>query len=244
MVQSPDLAEVIESMYHAFEAYRLKPDTKPCPCCHSSEDDQRLRSKLLRKLGPKDLYGYATDALYTWGDESDFKHFMPRIFELLAQDSRDFVDPQSVFGRLLYVSSGSRSWRTWPIPEQTAICDYSRAVWDAVLASDPDKLSYGAYDWLCSFAQAESDLSNYLDRWLTASSISAHRNLARMIVWEGVPNTTHPGSGYWAQREQQWQQLVDWVRRPEVKDKLASAVEKWNESPFGNELFDAAVLLP
>jgi len=65
-----------------------------------------------------------------------------------------------------------------------------------------------------------------------------------MIVWDGVPNSTHPGGGYWSQRKEQWQQLVDWLRRVDVKDKLTSAIEKWSDSPFGNELFDAAVLLP
>jgi len=179
MVQAPELVEAIENMYRVFESYRVSADTQPCPCCHSSEDDQRLRSKVLRKLGPKDLYSYATDALYTWGDERDFKHFMPRIFELLIQDSAEFVDPQSVFSKLLYVSPSSSSWRTWPIQEQTAISDYSRAVWDAVLASDPDDLSNGVYDWLCTFAQAEGDLSHYLDRWLKAPQ------LTRIAIWLG-----------------------------------------------------------
>ncbi|MBZ5616098.1 MAG: hypothetical protein LAO23_18995 [Acidobacteriia bacterium] len=96
----------------------------------------------------------------------------------------------------------------------------------------------------CSFAQAENDLSPYLDQWLAASSFNAHRNLAQMIVLDSVPNATGPGGGYWADRREQWQQIVDWLRRPEVKQKLASGLEKWSNSPFGGELLEAAVLLP
>ena len=244
MLQTPALGEAIENLYRVFEEYRLRANTNPCSCCHSSEDDQRLRSKLLRKLGPKDLYSYTTDALYTWGDESDFKHFMPRIFELLTQDTSGFVDPECVFSKLIYESDGSTSWQTWPTEERAAISTYSRAVWSAALDSDPEELTDSASDWLCAFAQAENDLSFYLDRWLAAPSANAHRHLARMIVWEGVPNTTKPGGGYWEPHREQWQQLVDWLRKPEVKQKLASGLEKWNDEPFGNELLDAAVLLP
>jgi hypothetical protein len=247
MMQTSDLREAIENLYRVFERYRLNLHTEPCPCCHSPEDDQRLRSKLLRKLGPKDLSTYSMDALYTWGSESDFKHFLPRIFELLTlvgPAEYSFVDPESVFGKLTYASCGSTSWRTWPTAEQGAISNYAMAVWNAVLDSDPDELTDSPYDWLCAFAQAEDNLSSYLSQWLAASSVNAHRNLARMIVWDGVPNATRPGGGYWADRREQWQQLVDWLRRPDVRQKLASGVEKWSDSPFGNELFDAAALLP
>jgi hypothetical protein len=152
MEQTSELSEAIENLYRVFAGYGLNPDTQPCPCCHSSEDDQRLRSKLLRKLGPKDLYSYTSDALYTWGSESDLKHFLPRIFELLTQDSPDFVDPECVFGKLTCASGGSTSWHTWPAAEQAAISDYSRAVWNAVLDSDPDELADYPSEWLCAFA--------------------------------------------------------------------------------------------
>lgn len=246
-MRTSELHEAIEGLYRVFESYRLDADTEACPCCHSPKDNQRLRSKLLRELGPKDLFSYTMDALYTWGSESDFKHFLPRIFELLTlvgASQSSFVDPESVFGKLTYESCGSTSWRTWPTAEQEAISNYSIAVWNAVLDSDPNGLTDRPYDWLCAFAQAEGDLSPYLDQWLAASSVNAHRNLARMIVWDGVPNATRPNGGYCAGRREQWQQLVDWLRRPEVRQKLESSLEQWSDSPFGNELFDAAVLLP
>ena len=54
--------------------------------------------------------------------------------------------------------------------------------------------------------QAEHDISPYLDCWLAASSVNAHRNLTLMIFREGVPNLLKPDSGYWGQRREQWQQ--------------------------------------
>jgi hypothetical protein len=247
MQQTPELKNAVDNLYHVFEGYRLGPSTQACSCCHSPENDQRLRSKLLRKLGPEDLLEYSMDALYTWGGVSEFKHFLPRILELLTlvdTSKTSFVDPESVFGKLTYESSEATPWRTWPTAEQAAISQYARAVWSAILESDPQELTDSVYDWLGAFAQAEGELSPYLDKWLLASSFNAHRNLARMIIWDGVPNATRPSGGYWATRKEQWQQLVDWLRRPEVKQKLASGLEKWSDSPSANELLDAAVLLP
>jgi hypothetical protein len=43
---------------------------------------------------------------------------------------------------------------------------------------------------------------------------------------------------------QQWEQLNDWLRLPEVHQKLTSAIERWSDSPFVSELIEAAVLLP
>ena len=79
--------------------------------------------------------------------------------------------------------------------------------------------------------QAEHDLTPYLDHWLNASLVNAQRNLALMITHEGLPNAKSPSGGYWAGHRQQWQELNNWLRLPEVRQKLASAVERWNDSP-------------
>src|ERR1051325_139781 len=82
-----------------------------------------------------------------------------------------------------------------------------------------------------------------LIRWLKADSVNAHRNLALMVTQEGLPRTKHPG-GYWTDHHEQWTQLNDWLRRPEVRQKLRDAFEQWADSPFADELMDAAVFLP
>ena len=247
MQQTPELQTAIEELYRVFEGYRLSANTDPCPCCHSPEEDRRLRSKPLRNLSSEDLWQYTTDALYTWGGENEFKHFLPRILELLTlvgEPSSVFVDPECVLGKLTYSSQGKTSWHRWPTLEQAAISRYLHAVWPMVLDTHPDDLSEYPYEWLCAFAFAEGDLSWYLEYWLTAASVNAHRNLARMVVFDGLPNATRPTDGYWADCKEQWQQLVDWLVRPEVREKLAAATERWGQLPFAKELYDAVVLLP
>ena len=246
MLLTDKLRDTIEDLYKSFASYHLRSNSGACPDCHSDFDEQRLHTKPLRKLTQEDLWLYAMDALYTWGDENDFKHFLPRIFELLALSHEGpigFVDPAQVFTKLLYESHCSSSWRYWPSPEQEAIKDYFRAVWDAAINSESEDLRFSsAHDWICGIAQAEDDLSPYLGHWLLAPSLNAHRNLAALVRRD--LSYTKRSTGYWAGHEQQWEQVVAWLRRPDVREKLASAVEKWGDSPFGGELLDAAVMLP
>ena len=188
MLQTPELTAAIENSYRTFAVYPLRTDTGPCSCCHSRKTITAFARNLLRMLGPKDLRTYAYDALYTWGDEVDFRHFLPRIMELLAQANGDgpaFVDPESVFHKLSYQSSCSSGWRTWPPEEQRAIADYTLALWGALLDSEPTELSDSAFSWLCAFAQAADDLSPYLQQWMAASSANAHRNLATRSCGKG-----------------------------------------------------------
>jgi hypothetical protein len=248
MLQTPELADAIENLYRVFQHYELRSNTDACTCHHTPEDEQRLHGKPLSKLSCDDLRDYAMDAVYTWGTGDDFKHFIPRLFELLAQASGpgdNFVDAASVFAKLTYDSWCSCSWRTWPESEQRALSNYFLAVWDAALDSDPEDLSFnGAYGWLAAIAQAEHDLTRYFDRWLGAPSVNAHQNLALMITQEGLPRTKNMDGGYWAKHREQWEQLNDWLRRPEVRQKLADAFERWVDSPFAGQLMDAAILLP
>src|SRR5580765_3157892 len=124
MQQTPRLGHAIENLYAVFQRYELRAHTDACACnaCHhTTEDEQRLHRTPLSNLSCSDLRDYAMDAIYTWGTGDDFKHFIPRLFELLTQASgHDFADAAAVFTKLNYESWCSSSWRTWPEPEQKA----------------------------------------------------------------------------------------------------------------------------
>jgi len=94
MQETSELRTVIESLYEIFATYPLRADTNACACCHSAYDEQRLHTKPFRKLNADDWRQYAGDALFVWCEVDDFKHFLPRIFELEVAHGDSFVDPQ------------------------------------------------------------------------------------------------------------------------------------------------------
>src|SRR5215472_3730060 len=105
---------------------------RPCPCCHDRDDD-RLHNTSLRQLGVDHLKPYAMSAIWTWGDTNDFRHFLPRVFELLifAKDYT-FTDREIVLSKLYH-----GEWRNWPAEEQKAVQEFLVELWRIVQETPP-----------------------------------------------------------------------------------------------------------
>jgi hypothetical protein len=238
-----ELSAAIEGLYQAFASYPLPEHMPGCPCCHSVDADRPLHSRPLRKLTEEDLDDYARSALLTWGDLDQFRHFLPRIFELaVIGDELSFVDRPIVFEKLSYAE-----WRYWPEAEQKAVKDFLMAVWRAVIEDPPEEIvprkryypCNTAEEWLCALAHA-GDLSPYLDEWLRASSAAAMWNLATIITRTGMLLAQPQGmSAFWNGHMDQAEQVSIWLRSEPVRKKLESAIDTFASEPFAEELMAA-----
>jgi hypothetical protein len=223
----PDLQMAIEELYLVFEPYVLPQFTNPCPCCHKEPDEALLRSQPLRKLEPRELSKYVFDALLTWGDSALFRHFLPRIYELMVRPYGPNslpIDPEIVLSKLRH-----GRWREWPVQEQHAMERFLRALWHERLG---DIVGEGYdYDgesetWLCAIAQAEDVLAPYLSQWLMDTRQTAAEALVAFIL-----RTTIAGSdgmardAFWNGRDAQYTELRRWVVSPEVKMMLQYAAD-------------------
>ena len=157
------LQAAIENLYVEFSSYKLRVPIDGCSCCVSDEDQKRLVSKPLRQLEKDDLSRYASCAMTTWGDEYDYKHFLPRILELLAADEGFSVGAQLLSFNLPYAE-----WQTWPESEKTAVINYLLAVWDYVL--EGGNTSDVADGWIDAIAEVVDDLKPFLLAWEQNSS--------------------------------------------------------------------------
>lgn len=111
-----ELLAAVERLYSTFNRYPPRMTVDGCPHCVSSADNDCIHAAPLRQLTETQLERYAFKAITTWGTVDDFRHFLPRIFELLATAPHDWVDPEVVFGKLPYCD-----FRSWPIAEQQVI---------------------------------------------------------------------------------------------------------------------------
>lgn len=118
-----ELKIAIENLYITFSTYPFNSTMDGCPCCVSDTDKNKIHLKQLQDLNEDDLSHYAFKAITTWGDTNDFKHYLPRIFELLA--TTDFiVDIFIVLGKLEY-----GKWNDWPEAEKASIKQFLLAWW-------------------------------------------------------------------------------------------------------------------
>lgn len=112
-----------ENLYKTFSKYPFKSTIEGCPCCVSDSDKSTLHSKQLRDLDDEDLSRYAFKAMTTWGDVSDYKHYLPRIFELTAQ-RKSIVDTFVILGKLDYAN-----WKQWETEEQDSVNEFLKVWW-------------------------------------------------------------------------------------------------------------------
>lgn len=167
---STDLTQSVERLYAVFGKYGLHAPVKGCDHCVMPEDIARIQAKPLRELDAEDLRKYAFKALTTWGEEEDFKHFLPRLFELAADellyDGGDLMI-ETLFDKLHYTH-----WKNWPANERQAFAEFLHAMWARALTLECD-----AGQVLCCIAQTEIELTGFLDHWLYRSGNAGIRKL-------------------------------------------------------------------
>src|SRR3954469_6697600 len=116
---APNLADATRQLYTTFRRYKVE-KLLGCPCCTSDEHGMLLASRPLKNLTASDLEQYAFKAMTTWGTVSDFKHFLPRIFELAAhQDFESSSDVEVILGKLRY-----GDWDRWAAEERAAVTNF------------------------------------------------------------------------------------------------------------------------
>jgi hypothetical protein len=159
------LQAAIEHLYATFARYGLQDHIDGSPHTVGESDQAQLRSKALRELTPDDLCWYTMKAMTTWGSVEDFKHFLPRILELVTEyhwrrlipdPYRQDADGQSVrevttldeYFVVCKLEHGR--WSQWPEDEQDAVKQLLLAYWQFTLAANPE-LDFAAVD-LCSVA--------------------------------------------------------------------------------------------
>jgi hypothetical protein len=227
MVQSTELREAIEGLYQTFAGYPLRENTDACPCCHSPEDEKSLHRKELRKLGPEELEKYAMDALLVWGGVDDYKHFLPRIFELTTECETSFLQPPMVFNKLYH-----GEWWGWPENEQHSVERFLNALWRGII-DGPGHEFYGSEieEWICGIAQAVPDLSPFLNLWLTLDTENSSLNLARFIIETEFVKSDRP-LNFWGDRRELFDQVVQWVRGEAVRSKIRAIATRYGQYDF------------
>lgn len=127
----PRQLDAIAGLYAVFARYPQRA-IEACPCCVSSEDLTRLARLPLRRLTERHLSTYAVKALTTWGDEADFKHFLPRLFELALDSDSWPLDLDHLAIKLEYAE-----WQRWPEHERAAVAELFAAAFTVAVDSDP-----------------------------------------------------------------------------------------------------------
>ena len=92
----------LEGLYRVFAPYPFRANMPCCiPHCFFQSEIDALDAKPLRLLESPKLSSFAFSLLLTCGEVEDFKHFLPRLFELTATTDLNSTDAEITIGKLL-----------------------------------------------------------------------------------------------------------------------------------------------
>lgn len=115
------LIDATNTLYRVFKKYTIQDNlrSRSCDCCVTNEDIRLLLSKPLKDLNEDDIGHFLRSAISTYGGIEDFKHFLPRILELMQDPNSSILNDFTTFEKLNY-----SEWKTWNIDEIEAIETY------------------------------------------------------------------------------------------------------------------------
>jgi hypothetical protein len=153
-----------------------------------------LQRKTLRELTASDLELFSRKAMSTWGDEADFRHFLPRILELFATGE---LTDEYLFVKTM---SNVRHYGTsWPADEVKAVDEYMIALWRRTLSEREPNLR--AAEILEGAAANDHSIARYLAIWAEDTGEAAALHLADFMdelawtYWQ--EDTLHRESRAW-----------------------------------------------
>lgn len=232
-VQSTRLSSAIERLYDVFASYPLRAQIDGCPHCVHPAMEEPLHARPLRELTGEELSLFSGKAMTTWGDDIDFRHFLPRLLELVALGDSD-IDSFFVMGKLAY-----GKWELWPGEEQQAVRDFLLAWWADVLEKSPDEVD--ADCCLNDIEQAESTVMPYLNVWRTNHHLTATLQLARFVSVHRSDGTT--GEVLGERLVGRSREITAFLFEPEVGRRLAACGLGSPDADWAEEVIEAAQTL-
>ncbi|MFS1523840.1 hypothetical protein ACL7TT_06950 [Microbulbifer sp. 2304DJ12-6] len=198
---SSALQTAIENAYDTFARYPRSADISGCPCCVLEEDHKALNSAPLGELTSSDLERFVHKAMTTWGGDDDFKHFLPRILELIATDMPLAHYSEVIAGKLVYAE-----WHRWPEPEQNAVAVFLNAWWQWGRWEDAAQVE----TCLVTLACAGWNVSRQLSEWWNDDSPASRQCIIAFLVRQvDVLTQGESPSAFWG--EEGTQVLKTWL---------------------------------
>lgn len=236
-----------------------------CPCCVSESVALELASSPRELIGPELIAEYLSSAHDTNEGvaRAEFGHFLPRIFELIADgEDMGMTGAECALTRLSRREGAAiRYDPIWRPRQIDAIEGFFAALWARTLAEPPSifqRLRSGEYLFDCEpaeealimVANAGGDPKHLLLLWDLDRSASADLHLAALVAnaapwpWREFPRKLEDrqlGNPHWESVEAAEAVVVDWLLDAEKYGRLLEAMLRVDKrSPEAETLGHAA----
>jgi len=212
---------IINKLYQVFNKYTVLGNLRDrsCDCCVTDNEIRELLSKPLKELSADEIGHFMRSATTTFGNVTDYKHFLPRILELLLDQKTDLVFDFMCFEKLNY-----SEWETWPLEEQKALDDYFVCFWKEVIfnESSADNQIEGVFQLISKYGNKITALEIWLEATTQKSTV--------FLVDAYLYNT------YSRLFENDFDTITKWLTSKPVLQKIETAFFKEQNNDTANRI--------
>ena len=202
------LADAIAGLYQEFGDGPLGRPLHGCEHCADAETLRRWAETPLRQLTAEELENYLYSAMATIGNEDDFKHFLPRLFELVVTGADFLVITFEEVGTQLTRAR----WQQWPDRQSSTVRIALEELWKTLGTNEYDDVAIDSI--VCGVALARVDIATLLTEWQKAPTPVAQANLKRL--WEhnrdSLRQKRRLANAFWDGSPAQEVIVADWLR--------------------------------
>ena len=221
----------IEKLYDTFAKYQGLSKLEGSPLYRDLGTwKKELRSKKLRELTDEDLSRFAGKIILTWGDENDYRCYLPRILELTAE----LKTPYDIW--TLYSRLEDANWKTWAIEEQTAINNFTLELWNNLLNDNSDIAESEFIDYFHTIANFYPDFSQVLKVWETNDSFAAVKHLTNYIIEKQQYLFDNKYIYYIVVNIKHIEQFTTWLTSDKIIEKIEKAFYDNEKNEFAKQL--------
>jgi hypothetical protein len=220
----------IENLYKVFEKYGATNMTGSPLYDDLTNWNKEIFSKPLRELDEDNLSRFTGKAITSWGDTNDYKHFLPRIFELTAELKTPY-EIWIAFDRLSLAE-----WQNWDEQEQNVIKEYMIALWENILNDNSEKAELEFQDYFSAIAHFYSNFTVILEIWSTSESKAGIKHLANLVVNEKTSIFERKKITGFYDKTENVDELINWILSDKIYDKIQRKFFEFETENFAEKI--------
>ncbi|HLP51858.1 MAG TPA: hypothetical protein VK154_13310 [Chitinophagales bacterium] len=170
-------------------------------------------------------------ALTTWGEVEDFKHFLPRIFELMA--TSEFADDVTILYKLDY-----GEFDTWDETEKDAVKQFLLAWWADVAAHK----NWFNKELFIEALKRTGDIKPLLQSWVINEKDNSIRNIVNFIHFHFI-DVIKPAYLFKQMEQADRLYFIKWINRQTPLLENAFFHFEKKDPEFAQEISNALYIL-
>ena len=223
------LQDNIEKLYDTFKKYLGNPNMEGTSE-NLDKNNKILFSKPLIELTEDDLSYFTGSSMTTWGESNDYKHFLPRIFELTAE----LKTPYEIW--IAFDKLTLAEWTNWAENEQNVIHEFMISLWESILNDNSEKAEWNFKDYFSAIANFYPNFTNLLNIWNESESKASIKHLSEFIVDEQTTLFGRKKISGFHNKKENVNEFIFWILSDKTLNKVQQKYFEFETENFSEKI--------